>query len=195
VIKKTNIVFFLLLLLTAATVAPELVRADHHGTSQVEAEAAVGATLLLPIRNARIPMDGLLSGGQPTQEQIGAAAKAGYRTVINLRGEKEPGFEWEPQMVEKLGMKYEHLPVTGKDSLTREHIERIDDVLTAALEDGPVLLHCASGNRIGAVLALRAVWVEEMDPEQALAYGRASGMTGAEGVARELLGLSEPDSD
>jgi hypothetical protein len=34
-----------------------------------------------------------------------------------------------------------------------------------------------------------------MDPEQALAYGRASGMTRAEGLARELLGLSESPSD
>jgi len=192
VIKKTNIALFLLL--ASAAIAPEFVRADHHEPAHAET-ATADATLLLPIRNARIPMDGVLSGGQPTREQIEAAAHAGYRTVINMRGEKEPGFEWESQMVEELGMKYELLPVTGKDGLSREDIERFDSVLTAALKEGPVLLHCASGNRIGAVLALRAVWVEEMDPEEALTYGRSSGMTRAEGVARELLGVAEPDSD
>lgn len=194
-IDEKSFVPFLVLLVTVAATAPELVRADHHRTAHAEGDTGGGATLLLPIRNARIPMAGVLSGGQPTPEQIEAAAKAGYRTVINMRGETEPGFEWEAEMVEKLGMTYEHLPVTGKDSLSRERIEHIDSVLTAALQNGPVLLHCASGNRIGAVMALRAVWLEEMDPEQALAYGRASGMTGAEGVARELLGLEDPDAD
>jgi len=195
VTRKTTIALYLLLLVATATLAPEFVRADHHGAKHAETDTTGGATLLLPIKNARIPMNGVLSGGQPTPEQIEAAARAGYRTVINLRGEKESGFEWEPQTVEELGMKYEHLPVTGKDSLTHERIERIDAVLTAALQEGPVLLHCASGNRIGAVLALRAAWVEDMDPEEALAYGRASGMTRTEGVTRELLGLAEPDSD
>jgi uncharacterized protein (TIGR01244 family) len=187
VFKKFGIAIYLFLLLSTAATAPGPVWADHHETSHTEAATA---SLLLPIVNARIPMDGLLSGGQPTEEQIEAAARAGYRTVINMRGAKESGFEWEAQMVEKLGMKYEHLPVTGKDSLTRENIEHINAVLTAALEKGPVLLHCASGNRIGAVMALRAAWVEEMDPKKALAYGRASGMTRTEGMTRELLGLA-----
>ena len=193
--RKTKIALCLLLLVATATIASEFVRAGDQGTARAEVDTTGGATLLLPIKNARVPMDGMLSGGQPTPEQIEAAARVGYRTVINLRGEKESGFEWESQLVEELGMKYVLLPVTGKDSLTRERIERIDAVLAAALKEGPVLLHCASGNRVGAVLALRAAWVEEMDLEEALAYGRASGMTGAEGVARELLGLTEPDSD
>ena len=189
-LKKSTIAIYLLLLLSTAVTAPTPAWADHHGPTHAEAGTA---SLLLPIVNARIPMDGLLSGGQPTKEQIEAAARAGYRTVINMRGAKEPGFEWEEELVKQLGMKYEHLPVTGKDSLTREKIEQIDAVLTAALEEGPVMLHCASGNRIGAVMALRAAWVEEMDPEKALAYGRASGMTRTEGLTRELLGLTEPE--
>lgn len=188
--KKSSIAIYLVLLLSTVATVPGPAWANHHETAHADSGAA---SLLLPITNARIPMDGLLTGGQPTQEQIEAAARAGYRTIINMRGAKEPGFEWEAQMVEKLGMKYEHLPVTGKDSLTREKIEHIDAVLTAALEEGPVLLHCASGNRIGAVMALRAAWVDEMDPEKALAYGKASGMTRTEGLTRELLGLTEPE--
>jgi uncharacterized protein (TIGR01244 family) len=186
VFKKSNIAIYLFLLLSTVATAPGTTWADHHEPSHADSGAT---SLLLPITNARIPMDGLLTGGQPTQEQIEAAARAGYRTIINMRGPKESGFEWEAQTVEKLGMTYEHLPVTGKDSLTREKIEQIDAVLTAALEKGPVMLHCASGNRIGAVMALRAAWIDEMEPEKALAYGRASGMTRTEGLTRELLGL------
>ena len=153
------------------------------------------ATMLLSIRNARIPMDGVLSGGQPSQEQIEAAARAGFRTVINMRGEDEPGFEWEHEAVEGLGMKYVLLPVTGKESLTREKIERFGATLREAREAGPVLLHCASGNRIGVVLALHAAWVEELDAADALKYGQASGMTRAEDMTRELLGLPPSEED
>ena len=190
---KTRIALLLLLLAAALATAPGTVRAEDHETAHADGAGQADASQLLPIYNARIPVAGLLTGGQPTQEQIEAAAHAGYRTVINMRGEGEDGFDWEPELVEKLGMKYEHLPVTGKDSLTRERIEQIDAVLDAALAEGPVLLHCASGNRIGAVMALRAAWVEGMDPEEALAYGRASGMTRTEGMTRELLGLSDPE--
>ncbi len=152
------------------------------------------AFALLPIPNARVPLEGVLSGGQPTPEQIEAAARAGFRTVINLRTEQEPGFEWEREAVEKLGMRYVQMPVTGPESLTRESVERFDAELRRAQEAGPVLLHCASGNRIGAILALRAAWVQGVDPEQALEYGRASGMTRMEKSARELLGLHHQDS-
>lgn len=190
---KTRIALLLLLPAAALATAPGTVRAEHHEAAHADGAGQADASQLLPIYNARIPVAGLLTGGQPTQEQIEAAAHAGYRTVINMRGEGEDGFDWEPELVEKLGMKYEHLPVTGKDSLTRERIEQIDAVLDAALAEGPVLLHCASGNRIGAVMALRAAWVEGMDPEEALAYGRASGMTRTEGMTRELLGLSDPE--
>lgn len=192
-LKKMNMAIYLLLVVSTVASVPGPAWAEHHEPSHANAGATAAASLLLPITNARIPMDGLLSGGQPTKEQVEAAAQAGYGTVINMRGAKEPGFEWEAELVEQLGMKYEHIPVTGKESLTREQIVHIDAVLTAALDKGPVLLHCASGNRIGAVIALRAAWVDGMDPEKALAYGKASGMTGTEGLTRELLGLPAPE--
>ena len=157
-----------------------------------QAEEA-GASALLPIRNARVPVEGVLSGGQPSPEQIEAAARAGFRTVINLRTEGEPGFEWEREAVESLGMRYVLLPVAGADGLTRENVESLDAALEQALGEGPVLLHCASGNRIGAILALRAAWLQEVDAQKALEYGRASGMTRLEGATRKLLGLPEPD--
>jgi uncharacterized protein (TIGR01244 family) len=136
-------------------------------------------------------MEGVLSGGQPSQEQFEAAARAGFRTVLNLRTDSEPGFEWEQAAVEGLGMRYVQIPVEGVKGLTRENIERIDDALSSARNEGPVLLHCGSGNRIGAVLALRAAWVADVDSEAALAYGLASGLTRLEPATRELLGLAD----
>jgi len=160
-----------------------------HG-APLHAESAAGSPgALVPIRNARVPIEGVLSGGQPTPEQIEAAARGGFRTVINLRSEQEPGFEWEREKVEALGMRYVHIPVAGADGLTHENVEAIDAALERALAEGPVLFHCASGNRIGAVLALRAAWLEGQDPERALGFGLASGLTRLEQATRRLLGL------
>jgi uncharacterized protein (TIGR01244 family) len=147
------------------------------------------ATELLSIPAARIPMDGVLSGGQPTLEQIEAAADAGFRTVINLRLDAETGFEWEAEAVEGLEMEYVSIPVAGAKGLTRETVERLDGALADAAATGPVLLHCASGNRIGAILALRAAWIQGVDAEAALGYGLANGMTRLEPTIRRLLGL------
>ena len=58
-------------------------------------------------------------------------------------------------------------------------------------QNGPVLLHCGSGNRIGALLALRAVWLEGKDPAAALDYGKAAGLTGLEPAVKSMLGLAE----
>jgi len=150
---------------------------------------ALAAEPPVPILNARTPLDGVLSGGQPTPEQVAQAAKAGFRTVMNLRSDGEPGFDWEPAAVEAAGMRYVHIPIAGPDTLTRENVERVDAALSEALKNGPVLLHCASGNRIGAVLALRAAWVQGAEPAAALKLGQEAGLTRLEGATRELLGL------
>jgi len=159
----------------------------------VSAGVSAGApTLLLPIPNARIPVPGVLSGGQPTAEQIAAAGSAGYKTVINLRADKEPGFEWEVAAVKAGGMAYVSIPVAGAADLTKETVARFDAALKDASSKGPVLLHCGSGNRIGALLALRAVWLEGKEPAAALEYGRSSGLTGLEPAVKSILGIADP---
>jgi uncharacterized protein (TIGR01244 family) len=139
------------------------------------------------IPNARVPMEGLLSGGQPTQEHLEQAARAGYKTVINLRDPSEGGFEWEEETASRLNMRYVNLPIAGASGLTRENVERFDAALEAGLAEGPVLLHCSSGNRDGALLALREAWLEGADPEKAIALGKAAGLTRLEGEVRKLL--------
>ncbi|MCP3978768.1 MAG: hypothetical protein GY716_05480 [bacterium] len=155
--------------------------------SQTPDAPASGA--LLAIYNARVPLDGVLSGGQPTAQQIEAAADAGVRTVINLRTSRETGFEWEAETVERLSMHYVHLPVGGGDGLTLANVEALDAALEDGLGRGPVLLHCGSGNRIGALLALREHWLRDVPADKAFAYGRANGMTSLQPKVREILEL------
>jgi protein tyrosine phosphatase (PTP) superfamily phosphohydrolase (DUF442 family) len=89
-------------------------------------------------------------------------------------------------------MTYVSIPVAGQAGLTKENVARLDAALKDASAKGPVLLHCASGNRIGALLALRAVWVEGKDPAAGLDYGKASGLTGLEPAVKSILGLDVP---
>jgi uncharacterized protein (TIGR01244 family) len=146
------------------------------------------------IPNARTPLDGVLTGGQPTFPQLERAAQEGWRTVINLRTEGEPGFEWERAAAERLGMSYIQIPIAGAADLTRANVERLDTTLRDARPAGRVLLHCASGNRAGALLALRENWLHGAAPEDALALGLAAGLTSLEPQTRRLLGLeSRPD--
>jgi len=151
--------------------------------------AVTGVDVAVAIPNARRPLPGVLTGGQPTEAQIGELAQAGFGTVINLRSEREHAdFEWEPAAVAAAGMRYVHIPIAGATDLTHRNAETLAEVLAAASDDGrPVALHCKSGNRVGALLALESVWVGGMSVDEALALGRAAGLTRLEEATRGLL--------
>ncbi|MFC5577936.1 hypothetical protein ACFPOA_07935 [Lysobacter niabensis] len=51
----------------------------------------------------------------------------------------------------------------------------------------PVLVHCASGNRVGAIVALRAAWMEGRSTEDAIAIGKTWGLKGLEGEVRRRI--------
>ncbi len=149
-----------------------------------EGQSEVNWDDLLP--NAKRPAPGVLSGGQPSLEQLEAAGRAGFKTVINLRAPGESGTR-EPE-VTAAGMHYVALPIAGADAISEENAR----ALAAALEEAeqPILLHCGSGNRVGALLALKAFHVDGKSAEEALQYGIESGVTGIEPVVRKALGLA-----
>ncbi len=130
------------------------------------------------------PVDGLRSSGQPDAEQLALFAEAGYVAVVDLRGESENRGLDEAAVVEGLGLDYVNLPVSGADSVSWENASKLQEILSSY--DGPVLVHCGSGNRVGALLALSKSQ-SGADDEEAVAYGRAAGMTGLESVVRSRL--------
>lgn len=140
---------------------------------------------LLP--NGRQPFHGVLVGGQPSDEQLAAIAVSGVSMVINLRPPGEPGAGGEARKVEELGMKYVSIPVAGPEDLNAANARLLHDALAEA--ELPVVVHCASGNRVGGLFALRAHVVEGVGAEEALRLGLDAGLTGLEPAAREALGL------
>lgn len=129
--------------------------------------------------------DNMLTAGQPDALQFKAAAEAGVQHVINLRPIPEQGEDQAP-MVEDLGMRYHHLPVAGPQDLNAHTVAMLDGLL-GEIGDKPTIFHCASGNRVGALLALRAAWHQGKSAEEALEMGRQTGMTKLEPVVSELL--------
>ena len=130
--------------------------------------------------------NGVLLGGQPTDEQIRAAKDSGFATIITLRTSDEPGFDDERELVESLGMKWVSIPVHGKDGLTVENAE----AFAMATEGESVLAHCASGNRIGALIAIKAK-LDGRTASEALGLGKKTGLTGLETAVKDMLDSME----
>lgn len=130
----------------------------------------------IDLPNACRPESNLLTGGQPSRGCLEAAAKAGYHTVVNLRPQGEFDDSDEAAAVRELGMDYVCIPVAGPQDLNADAAEALDAVLATA-GGRPVLVHCASGNRVGALFALHARLKKGVGVEEALARGRATGLT------------------
>jgi len=106
------------------------------------------------LMNEAEPLPGVTTSGQPDEAALRDLADDGFVAVIDLRGtDEDRGFE-ERGAVEQLGMTYISLPIAGASGITYENASVLDEVLSEI--DGPILLHCASGNRVGALLSLRA---------------------------------------
>jgi uncharacterized protein (TIGR01244 family) len=129
--------------------------------------------------------------GQPSGDQLALLPSAGIRSVIDLRPDAErPDFD-ERMVAVHLGLDYHPLPIRDAQDLTRANVESFDQLLERTQRDG-VLVHCASGNRVGAMMALRARWLQGKEAAEALAIGKASGLTSLEADVQKLLGNPVP---
>lgn len=136
------------------------------------------------VRNLVIHENKTLSAAQPTSEQLKQLANAGVKHVINLRGENEQDWD-EAQLVASLGMQYHALPIAGAQDVSVENAQKLAKIM-AELNGEAVLLHCASSNRVGALMAISA-HAEGLDIESALAKGKHWGMSSLEPVVRSVI--------
>ncbi len=131
------------------------------------------------------PVDGITSAGQPDAAALDVFAESGYAVVIDMRGpDEDRGMDDFAGAVEETGMEYVAFPIVGRDAISFDTAAKLDAMLEEI--DGPVLLHCGSGNRVGAVLALRQSLKGASD-EEALAHGKDAGLTRLEPLVREVL--------
>lgn len=129
------------------------------------------------------PVDGITPAGQPDAAALKVFADSGYSAVIDLRMPAEDRGMDEPAVVAELGMNYVPMPIGG-EGITFENAAVLDELLAGF--DGPVLLHCGSSNRVGALLALRAS-AKGLDDDAALEVGKRAGLTSLEPAVRKAL--------
>lgn len=103
--------------------------------------------------------DQIITGGQPTEDQLRSAAAEGITTVINL-ATFDPGHSLEDEagLAHSLGMAYYPIPVewgNPKDS-DFAAFERVMEQLPAGETPGKTLIHCAANFRVTAFYALYA---------------------------------------
>lgn len=140
----------------------------------------------IPLPLGGAPAANLLTAGQPTPADFEALARAGLKHVVNLRPESEDaGFD-ERELAAKLGLSYTVIPIAGGGDLNAERARDLDAALAKA-GDEATLVHCASSNRVGGLLALRAAWVQGKSVDEAMAFGRAGGLTKMEPIVQQLL--------
>lgn len=112
-----------------------------------------------------LPVNDLLSlGGQPTEEQLRALAREGFKVVINL-ATINPRYSLadEGASARGLGMTYYHIPVEW-GSPTEDDFESFEKVFKQ-FSSKKIFLHCAANFRASAFYTLYAQkhlgWSEE----------------------------------
>lgn len=163
-----------------ATVLPLLLLL---GSMQV---IAADRAVLGDLPNLREPQENRIVSGALDAKDIGRLRAAGIRHVINLRTEAESqGFN-EAQIAAGLGIEYHSIPIEGAQSLTKQNAHKLDGLLERT-GDEPTLVHCGSGNRVGALIAVREAWIKGQSVEASIAEGKRWGLTSLEGSVRRVL--------
>lgn len=127
----------------------------------------------------------VVTAGRLTAADIPRIRESGIREVIDLTPDAEtPDFD-EAAAVKAAGLRYVNLPLRGAMDLTRENAQAFDTLMRGAKR--PVLVHCASGNRVGAMAALRAAWMEGRSTDEAVEIGKAWGLKGLESEVRKRI--------
>lgn len=155
-----------------------------------QAMAAEDAALLAELHNPGHPEPHRIVSGAIDASDLQRLHAAGLKHLINLRAPEEtPDFD-EERVARVLGIDYAGIPIKGPSTFTRDNAARLDDLLRRA-GDEPTLIHCASGNRVGALIALRAAWIQGQPIDVAIAEGKRWGLTSLESSVRSVLEQDE----
>lgn len=111
--------------------------------------------------------------GQPTLDDLQQAAQEGYKSVLNLRSPNEEGFlPDEQQQAETAGLQYANLPVRP-DALSQEQTDQIMNQIDQLPK--PLLTHCKSGLRSGAMALMYVATRKGLSAEAAMEKGKQMG--------------------
>jgi protein tyrosine phosphatase (PTP) superfamily phosphohydrolase (DUF442 family) len=172
----------------APVVAGEGAAVSDSESPEVPKIADAGAAVAEPPAPAELQLESIDAGaagpahkfgnyylmGQPTEAELADWKSKGVRTIISLRTPGE--IDWdEKAAAEAQGMKFVSIPFRGADSLGDAQIEAALEALKEG-KDGPVILHCGSSNRVGAIWYAHRIRHDGLSPEAALAEAKQVGL-------------------
>jgi len=139
----------------------------------------------LDMINPLVVTPSLIIGGQPSEADFRYLKSLGVSKVINLRPTTEVIAFDQCQLMQKLALDYHLIMISDGRDLTKEAVQRLVYILPT--DESRCLFHCASGNRVGALLALKAYWFDGFEAEEAIQFGLDSGMTKLLPVVTKLI--------
>ena len=131
----------------------------------------------------------LYMSGQPDEAALREAREHGVAAVINLREPDE--LDWDEEAaVNALGIGYYNIPIVSGDSGLDAGAVAAITRLVGQYKGQKILLHCSSGNRVSAWLAVHLVQDHGMTADSAIELAKHANMTKpeTETMVREFLG-------
>ena len=168
---SVSVLFGLYVLFLTTALAAEAPQPDRARLERIQ------QTLSAEVPRVLCLDENFATGGQPSGDAYVKAAANGFRSVLSLRTNAE-GIDLivERARVESAKMRYFNIAVNGSSP----RAEQADEFLRVARDKSnhPMLVNCASANRVGAfMMILRVVdqgWSEEKALDEAIKIGLAS---------------------
>ena len=126
----------------------------------------------------------IAAAGQPTEAGFEAFKAAGFKTILNLRTADEGATE-EKAKVEAMGFTYVNIPI-GSPDFTSEQQATFRSLVEDA-DNKPLLIHCASSNRVGAMWYIHQVLDKGRAEQEALEEAKKAGLKSLEQAARDYV--------
>src|SRR4029450_3700067 len=156
------------MVISISAIAAETQQKDRARLDQIEQSLKSDVPRVLCLDSNFAP------GGQPTEQAYAKAAAGGFHSVLSLRALGE-GIDLtkERSLVEKNGLRYFNIPVVS----SAPRAEQADEFIRLVKEKSnhPMLINCATANRVGAFMMIYRVveqgWNEEKALDEALKIG------------------------
>ena len=116
-------------------------------------------------------------GGATTPEAVPELKKMGFASIINLRLPSEAGanVEGEAAAAKTAGINFYNIPFSGQ-APDPKVADRFLDTITAPGNE-PAYIHCAAGNRAGAMWMIKRLAIDHWDTDRAYTEAAALGLT------------------
>lgn len=138
--------------------------------------AAIEESLKSDIPHVLCLEENFATGGQPSVTAYAKLAASGFHSVLNLRtAQEDVNLKEEKNAVEKAGMRYINIPIVSTAPTSGQVTEFLAAVQDKSLQ--PIMIHCASANRVGALWMIYRVLGQGWPLEKALQEATRIGLT------------------